>query len=348
MKKTHRFWPTLLAGVLSVSLALIGPCASAFAAAPGGSETAIAAQGIDSARSADNDGKTGTTVFSAKSEKNYVTSSSFGGTRAFRYTGTEIRPKLIVTGRDNTQFTEGVQYSLSYTNNILCGIGTIHLTALGNYRNPKWPEWDSYFVIYPKKAAISKITVGGTAMAVTVRDDYDSGITGYRVQIRPVGSSEWTTQKLMKGKTRTVFRNLIAGKRYEIRARAYLRIPRDAAGKATVKNFFWGGWSPVKTSDVVRPAKGELFCVGANPGELAISIINQSATGISGYQIFYRPIGTKKWTKETAKPTATWTYRKVQTVGVKGYEAKVRGYVKAEGKTWFGAFSPVCRLWLND
>ncbi len=66
MKKTHLFWSSLLAWILSLALAITSPLVSAFAATPEGSETAISAQTTDRVLRTESNGKTATSVRSAK------------------------------------------------------------------------------------------------------------------------------------------------------------------------------------------------------------------------------------------------------------------------------------------
>ena len=70
-------------------------------------------------------------VLTSKSSRINFADGSMG---QYKCTGSEIKPKINVFKSDNdTRLTEGKDYTVSYSNNINAGTGTIKVTFMGNY-----------------------------------------------------------------------------------------------------------------------------------------------------------------------------------------------------------------------
>ena len=76
------------------------------------------------------------------------------------------------------------------------------------------------------------------------------------------------------------------------------------------------------------------------PGKkkLTVKAQSQKASGITGYQVKYRKVGSKKWNSKTFKAgSSNLVLKKLKKD--KKYQVKVRAFVKVNKKTYYGAFS---------
>ena len=145
------------------------------------------------------------------------------------YTGEEIKPRVEVMGEDQkTVFEEGKQYTVSYKDNLKCGIGHTIVTPI---EDPDEPDtlrpFDMLFVIKPAKTEIVNVTSDGTSALVTVKDEKDWDITGYKVDYREKGSETWTTKTFGPDSPELAVDGLEEGKEYEFKACGYIDIPEE-------------------------------------------------------------------------------------------------------------------------
>ena len=134
-------------------------------------------------------------------------------------------PVLDVFGDTNT--TDGKwglikdqDYTVSYSNNTLCGKGDITVSPLGLYtQNIK-----GWFVIVPAKAKINKVTAGANEMTVSFESQKNSGISGYILSYKETGTAKVKTQKVSADATSALVSGLTAGKTYEVSLKAYVTI----------------------------------------------------------------------------------------------------------------------------
>ena len=163
------------------------------------------------------------------------------------YTGKAFRPEVDVYSTDEFLLIEGIHYNLSYKNNVKVGIGTV--TATSAFDNKL--SIRDYFVIEPAKAVVRKVTPGKKQLTVTVKDQKLSGITGYKIQYRIKGTSKWKSKTLKAGKTKLTIRKLKTGKKYEVRARGYYKIPKNPE-EYEFDPETTGAYSKVKTSKKIK------------------------------------------------------------------------------------------------
>ena len=145
------------------------------------------------------------------------------------YTGEEIRPRVEVIGEDHkTVFTEGVEYTLSYKDNIYCGVGTVIVTPIEDPDEPDpMGDFDMLFVIKPAKAEIKSAESKGTSAVISLADQKEAKITGYKLDYREVGATEWKTKVFGPDSPVLTIDGLDGSKEYEFRACAYVDIPED-------------------------------------------------------------------------------------------------------------------------
>ena len=145
------------------------------------------------------------------------------------YTGEEIKPRVEVMGEDQkTVFEEGKQYTVSYKDNLKCGVGDTIVTPI---EDPDEPDtlrpFDMLFVIKPAKTEIVNVTSDGTSALVTVKDEKYWDITGYKVDYREKGSETWTTKTFGPDSPELTVDGLEEGKEYEFKACGYIDIPEE-------------------------------------------------------------------------------------------------------------------------
>ena len=132
------------------------------------------------------------------------------------YTGEPITPSFLVQSGQAIMLTEGKDYTVTYSNNVLCGIGQGHIRST----REDGGEILANFMILPEKAEIGGVTAGDGTIRVTVADQWATGIGGYEIEYRKEGEKDWQTVALTDGQTETALSGLEAGAAYEARARA--------------------------------------------------------------------------------------------------------------------------------
>lgn len=120
----------------------------------------------------------------------------------------------------------------------------------------------------------------------------------------------------------------------------YPNAVKSGTYKATVRGAAQYYIGTVTVSFSILPAKAKLKFVKPGKKKITVRPVNQKASGITGYQIFYKKSGTKKWKKTTLAAGKTSKTIKKLKKGKK-YSVRIRGYKKTGGGTLYGAYSPV-------
>ncbi len=253
------------------------------------------------------------------------------------YDGSAFEPEVVAEDLKGNTMRKDVDYTVSYKNNMKCGVATVLVDAAGDYVANA--PYEVYFPIRPAAATANTATAGALQMTVSVEDQKSTGVTGYEIQYRPKGTSKWSAKKVKAGASSYKIANLKAGKSYEARVRGYLEVT-DSRQYWGINKYYYGQYSAVKTSGTVKPAKAAVSKLAAGSKKLTVTVKNQKSTGITGYQIQYRVKGTAKWKSKTLKASAAKLVIKKLKAGKK-YQVKVRGYVTVSGKKVYGAYSTV-------
>ena len=156
------------------------------------------------------------------------------------YTGKSFRPAVEVMDEEGRTMEQGVDYTLKYRKNRKCGQAVVTATAAGIYA-PGSISWR--FVIRPAKAKINRLVSGKGRLAVKVKSQKASGITGYQIKYRVKGTKKWHKKTIKSAKNKLVLKKLKKGKRYQIKVRAYVKIK----GKKV-----YGAFSKKKVSKSVK------------------------------------------------------------------------------------------------
>ena len=174
-------------------------------------------------------------------------------TEEYAYTGAEIRPEVLVysVGSPGILLTEGDDYTLSYEDNIQCGVAKITATAVGDVVED---EVFTYFPIRPAQAEIESVTAGKGSMTVKVKDQSESGLDGYQIQYRIQGDSEWQSVLIDAETTEAVIKDLEAEEQYEVQVSGYIYVS-DEYGWFIDEGYYYGRASEMLVSDAILPAE---------------------------------------------------------------------------------------------
>ena len=163
---------------------------------------------------------------------------------AKRYTGKAIKAKPLVKLHEdsyNNKLVEGIDYTLTYSNNKNVGIATCKITGI----EPFYGSRTVHFAIYPKGTSITKVVPAKKAFTVKwlkqSKKMSKKRITGYVVEwSRYKNFSDPVKRKTVKGykKTSLKIKNLKAKKKYYVRVRTYYKTTNDT---------FYSSWSPAKS-----------------------------------------------------------------------------------------------------
>ena len=151
---------------------------------------------------------------------------SGGSNAAVTYTGSKIKPQFALSYKGQ-RIQEGIDYTVSYSDNVNVGIGTITYTGKGKFRGTKTVK----FRIVPKTTPITSlttknksITVAWTPLKLKMKTSY---IDGYQIQYSTSKDFSSNTKKIYvnkySSKTYTI-KKLAKNKRYYIQIRTYKTI----------------------------------------------------------------------------------------------------------------------------
>ena len=167
--------------------------------------------------------------------------------KTVEYTGEEREVDFLVLTKEFVTLQKDQHYSVSFSDNVRCGIATAEITGIGDCMNPDDPSpIRSHFAITPSKAEITSATRESGTIRVSVGDLWNTGISYYEVEYRQHGAGNWSTIKLEGGMTEAVIEGAGDGP-YEVRARAVLDITGAAEKEPLVTDIYNGSYSGIKT-----------------------------------------------------------------------------------------------------
>lgn len=115
------------------------------------------------------------------------------------YTGQPIEPKVLrvmvsqLPSEELPPAREGKDFRVEYTDNVKCGAAQVRLIGMGDYADFELVE---DFTIVPARAEITGATRQGDSIAVRFASQADSGIDGYILSWRPVGTGDGAVQTM--------------------------------------------------------------------------------------------------------------------------------------------------------
>ena len=235
---------------------------------------------------------------------------------SFTYTGSAIKPAVTVRhpGMNNKTLTEGVDYTVTYSDNVNKGTAKVLLKGIGVYSG-SGEGMELRF----------KITAASIKNA-SVSDIANKVYTGKA--IKPSPTVKIGSKTLKKGTDYTLsYKNNVK------------------CGKATVTVTGKGNYTgKVTKTFIIKPKKAAVKKLNSPKTRQLKVTIKKSAGGVTGYQVTYST--SKEFTKATTK-TATVkgvsstskTIKKLKKG--KTYYVKVRSYKTVGGKKYYSAYSKV-------
>lgn len=145
------------------------------------------------------------------------------------YTGRNLVPSIHISDGDKA-LKEGVDYKLSYRNNIYPGRATVVISGIGGYKGTK----NTQFIIAPDAGAIKKIVRKKKALKITASVDAPRGVSGYQLAYK-YKKKKWIT-RTQQGRTFTV-KKLKRKAPYTVKVRAYTVVGNTK---------YYGQWSTVR------------------------------------------------------------------------------------------------------
>ncbi len=247
------------------------------------------------------------------------------------YTRKAITPSVTVKYKDMV-LVEGVDYTLSYSNNIEIGKASVKITGIGNYRSNKTVK----FTILPKQVKGVKVKSAGYN-SISISWSKYNGVGGYRVY-RAVDGVHFICIATIENNNITNYTNtsVVTGKQYYYKVRSY---KDDASGKR-----YYGEMSTIITGNAEL---SKVTLVSAVNSKAKSVILNwNKVSGASGYEIYEtdtkvngKAEGYKKIATITSGSTVTYTRLNLKLK--KTYYYKVRAYRIVSGKKVYADYSNV-------
>ena len=168
---------------------------------------------------------------------------SISCTGTVTYTGAKIAPAVKVNDGSKV-LKKGIDYTVSYSNNVNVGTATIKIRGKGKYNGTVTKT----FSIIPKGTTIKKLNSGTSAFTASWNPQKTkmktSNITGYQIQYsnsKTFASGNKIVSAAKYSTTTKTVKNLVKGKTYYVRIRTYKTV-------GGVKYF--STWSDAKTVKV--------------------------------------------------------------------------------------------------
>ena len=163
--------------------------------------------------------------------KENLNNTSVNYTRKWTYTGEEITPKFVIACKGVT-LIEGIDYEVSYSNNVNIGAGIITVNGIEDYTGTKVYS----FKIIPKKAVIKKVTSKKTKKGYnTIKIKNQEGNVRYQIKYSNKKTSGFVTLKKTKNNNYKT-KKLLKKKTYYFKVRAY---------KTVNGATYYGKWSKI-------------------------------------------------------------------------------------------------------
>lgn len=237
------------------------------------------------------------------------------------YSGQPIAQRVTVAN-GNTVLREGIDYTISYSNNTNPGKATLTIVGTGDYTG----TIRKTFIITPKKVSGLKLASAGRK-DLKLTWNKEKGVDGYKVYM--YDSSKKTYKYLgQTSKNTYTVKNLKEAKDYKFKVRAY---------KTIDKNQKYGSYSSVLKTGT-KTATPEIWDLTSGKKKLTVEWGKVSKA--SGYEVYVATSKNGKYTrKKTIKSGKTTTAKINGLKSKKKYYVKVRTYRTVDGKKIYSSFS---------
>ena len=237
------------------------------------------------------------------------------------YSGQPIAQRVTVAN-GNTVLREGIDYTISYSNNTNPGKATLTIVGTGDYTG----TIRKTFIITPRKVSGLKLASAGRK-DLKLTWNKEKGVDGYKVYM--YDSSKKTYKYLgQTSKNTYTVKNLKEAKDYKFKVRAY---------KTIDKKQKYGSYSSVLKTGT-KTATPEIWDLTSGKKKLTVEWGKISKA--SGYEVYVATSKNGKYTrKKTIKSGKTTTAKIKGLKSKKKYYVKVRTYRTVDGKKIYSSFS---------
>lgn len=237
------------------------------------------------------------------------------------YSGQPITQRITVTN-GNTVLREGIDYTISYSNNTNPGKATLTIVGTGDYTG----TIRKTFIITPRKVSGLKLASAGRK-DLELTWDKEKGVDGYKVYM--YDSSKKSYKYLGKTSKNTYkVKKLKEAKDYKFKVRAY---------KTIDKKQKYGSYSSVLKTGT-KTATPEIWDLTAGKKKLTVEWDRISKA--SGYEVYVATSKNGKYTKKKTIKSGKTTSAKIKGLkSKKKYYVKVRTYRTVDGKKIYSSFS---------
>ncbi len=233
------------------------------------------------------------------------------------YTGNKLYPPVIIRNEQGDLLTEGVDYTLEYSNNIYPGVGKIVITGKGNYI----ASVTKYFnIIAPNMLGLTAAPEGDNAVKLSWLRN--ARITGYEIY-----SGDCSVKYGSTSDTTFTVTGLKQATDYEFKVRTYI----TANGRTSYGEF---------KSVTSHSGMGKPEITVQSLARQRATINWTSAGNVSGYEIYRGSSATGTFSKIAVMPSSAGGYSDSNLVSGGTYYYKVRAYDKVgDNQFVYGYFS---------
>jgi hypothetical protein len=233
------------------------------------------------------------------------------------YTGNKLYPPVIIRNEQGDLLTEGVDYTLEYSNNIYPGVGKIVITGKGNYI----ASVTKYFnIIAPNMLGLTAAPEGDNAVKLSWLRN--ARITGYEIY-----SGDCSVKYGSTSDTTFTVTGLKQATDYEFKVRTYI----TANGRTSYGEF---------KSVTGHSGMGKPEITVQSLARQRATINWTSAGNVSGYEIYRGSSATGTFSKIAVMPSSAGGYSDSNLVSGGTYYYKVRAYDKVgDNQFVYGYFS---------
>lgn len=253
---------------------------------------------------------------------------------SFTSTGSAIEPEVTVTSSDGVTLVEGIDYTVSYSDNVEAGTATVTVTGSGDYTGTATTTFtivaasDDSSSDGSDDAADSGSSDSGSSSSSLVSIS-KATVTLSKSSVSYTGKAQKVGVKSVKlsGKT-------LPSSAYTV---SYAGNKNIGTATVTVKGSASAGYTGSASATFsIKPAK--VSVKSAKVAKKSAKVKLSKGKGGVKYQVKYRVKGSKKWKSVSSKKNAV-TLKKLKSG--KRYQVKARAVKKVGGKTYASAWSKV-------
>lgn len=241
------------------------------------------------------------------------------------YNGKKQRPEVEVKDGKKV-LEEGVDYTVSYSNNKEIGSATVTVKGCNDYTGTS----KATFKILPqtvKNLKVSKILTNSLNLSWSKVDNAD----GYKVYRYSTSSKKYVLISTIHKNNVTSYKDtkLISATNYLYKVSAYKK----------VNNKTYEGLKSTSIKSTTKPLQPILKLSSTKAKKVTLDYSKNISKRTDGYEVYMSTSKNGKYT--LTKDTANTKFTKTKLTSKKGYYFKVRAYRKVDGKKVYSSYSTV-------